>query len=67
VEEAVLRNGRAVEFGPWEIDLVREEYFESFAFQAAPVAFDEPGEYEFQLWVDDGEDPIARERMFVRE
>ena len=59
-------NGRAMDFGPWDIELIGMEYFESFAFQLLQFRIPEPGEYELQLLVDDlGDDILYRERFYA--
>ncbi|MGL6074196.1 MAG: hypothetical protein ACRC8S_08545 [Fimbriiglobus sp.] len=43
------------------------EYVQQIAFPVGPVPFREPGVYEFQIWVDGIEEPVARERILAKE
>lgn len=54
------------EFGPMAIQVSGENYVEGFAIPLADVWFAEPGIYEFQLWADGFDDPLARERVQAR-
>lgn len=42
-------------------------YMEELAYPVGPVPFREAGLYEYQLWADGTDDPIARERVLARE
>ncbi len=42
-------------------------YVEEVACPIGPVPFREAGVYEYQLWVDGIDEPIARERILARE
>lgn len=59
-------NGTELAFGPWDIELIGEDFVESFAFSVVRVRFDEPGLYEFQLWLDPFPSPVGRERILLR-
>lgn len=50
---------------PYEITGLN--YVEEFALAVGPLVFPVPGVYEFQLWANDDEFPVARERVHVRE
>jgi hypothetical protein len=54
------------EFGPWDIPVTGDRFAESYGFPLRNVPFNEAGVYEFQLWIDEFEDPLARERIEVR-
>lgn len=54
------------EFGPMAIQITGENYVEGFAIPLADVWFAEPGVYEFQLWADGFDDPLAGERVQAR-
>jgi len=41
-------------------------YLDFFTFPIGPVPFREPGLYEYQLWADGFEEPIAREWVLAR-
>jgi len=43
------------------------DFAEEYAFEMNQVPFPEIGLYEYQLWLDDNEEPIARERVIARE
>ncbi len=43
------------------------KYMEEFAYPIGPVPFREAGLYEYQLWADGFDEPIARERVMARE
>lgn len=43
------------------------EYVDEIAFPIHSVPFREPGLYEYQLWADGIDEPIARERVMARE
>lgn len=71
VEEIELGpNGDALEFPipnrrPFEITGLN--YIDEFALAVGPFSFPGPGVYEFQLWTEDADAPVARERLLVRE
>lgn len=66
VEVPLGVNDEPLNFGPWEIDLVGEEYFESFAFPLLDIHLLTAGEYEFQLILDETPDAILyRERCYA--
>jgi len=58
--------GAPREYGPWDIELIGEEFVESFAFPVVRVRFDDPGVYEFQLRLDSLPTPVGRERLLLR-
>jgi hypothetical protein len=55
------------DFGPWTVSITGENYVECFALPLTDVWFSEPSVYEFQLWVDGDDEPLARERIQARE
>ena len=59
--------GPPVEFGPWDILLTGEDFVDSFGIPLVRVPFALPGVYEFQLWADGFDEPLARERVQARE
>jgi hypothetical protein len=67
----VVDNEEVVEtrrdFGPWVVSLLGESYVECYAMALADVWFPEPAVYEFQLWADGFDEPLARERIQARE
>lgn len=64
-DEDVIETRR--DFGPWSIALVGESYVECYALPITDVWFSEPSVYEFQLWADGFDSPLARERIQARE
>lgn len=54
-------------FGPWERQVPGENYLECFGFQLDNVFLPEPGVYEFQLWADEFDEVVGRERIEARE
>lgn len=55
------------DFAPKTVAVTGESYVECFALAVAGVWFPEPGIYEFRLWVDEFDEPLARERIQARE
>lgn len=55
------------DFAPQAIAISGENYVECFALGFSDVWFTEPGVYEFQLWADGFDEPLARERIQARE
>jgi hypothetical protein len=43
------------------------DYCVAFTFPIGPVHFRETGTFEFQLWVEGYDEPLARERILARE
>ncbi len=43
------------------------DHVSEFGFPFGPVIFAQPGMYEFQLWIDEVDEPVARYRVMVRE
>jgi hypothetical protein len=62
--EDVVRTRR--DFGPNAIALTGENYVDCFALALSDVWFSEPSVYEFQLWADGFDEPLARERIQAR-
>jgi hypothetical protein len=54
-------------FGPWEVAVPGDNYVECFGLQLNNVFVPEVGVYEFQLWTDGFDEPLARERIQARE
>jgi hypothetical protein len=63
-DEEVVETRR--DFAPRLIQLSGENYVECFAFPLTDIWFPEPSVYEFQLWVDGFDEPLARERIQAR-
>jgi hypothetical protein len=55
------------EFGPWEISIPGDNYVECFGLTLTRVPYPQAGVYEFQLWADGFDGPLARERLEARE
>jgi hypothetical protein len=67
-----------MQLGPWgeprefpmpgqrSIVVTEIEYVQQVTFPISRVPFREPGVYEYQLWVDGIDEPIARERVLAR-
>jgi hypothetical protein len=53
--------------GPWEIALPGDNYVECYGFPLYNLPLAAAGVYEFQLWVDGFDEPIARERFEARD
>lgn len=53
--------------GPWDIAIPGENYVECFGFPVVGILLPRDGVYEFQLWIDGFEEPLARERIEARE
>lgn len=59
---------RAVEFGPWEIEMPEDgNYVECIGIPLGNVPFREPGVFEFQLWADGLDMMLYNERVEARE
>jgi hypothetical protein len=59
-------DGEAVEFRlPRPVVVSGLQLVDAFAVPLAGVAFPTPGLYEFQLWRDGSDEPLARERLEV--
>jgi hypothetical protein len=70
IEVHLGRNGEPREFptpGQRSVPVSELEYINEIAFPIGPVPFVEPGTYEFQLWADGYDEPIAVERVLARE
>ncbi len=70
VEVQLGRDGSPREFRPpttRPFEFSGLNFVEEFAFPIGLVPFKEAGTYEFQLWVDGLEEPLARERVLARE
>lgn len=63
--EEVLTEHR--QYGPWEIELPGDNYVECFGLELRNVFIPEAGIYEFQLWADGFDAPLAVERFQARE
>lgn len=57
----------AGEWGPWLVPVSGLELVESHAFLLKEVPFDRPGAYDFQLWADGQDEPLAAERVQIRD
>jgi hypothetical protein len=55
------------DFAPRVIQITGENYVECFAIPLTDVWFAESSAYEFQLWADGFDEPLARERIQARE
>lgn len=55
------------EFGPWDVLVTGDAFVETFGLALIRVPFREVGVYEFQVWVDGFDAPLARERLQARE
>jgi hypothetical protein len=55
------------EFGPFVLQVTGEELADAFAVAIRRVPFPAPGLYEFQLWADGTDEPLARERIQAKE
>jgi hypothetical protein len=64
-DEEVVATRR--DFTPRTVSVTGEHYVECFAIPLTDVWFPEPSVYEFQLWVDGHDEPLARERIQARE
>ncbi len=70
LEVQLGRDGNPREFRPpttRSFEISGLNFVEEFAFPIRFVPFKESGTYEFQLWVDGLEEPLARERVLARE
>lgn len=66
VEVPLGRDGEPLEFRlPRPVVVSGLQLVEAFAVPLTDVTFPEPGLYEFQLWRDDGDEPITAERLEV--
>ena len=70
VEYALGEDGDPLEYRvprerPYE--LTGLNYIEEFALAVGPLTFPDAGVCEFQLWANEFEFPVARERVYVRE
>ena len=70
--EIVVTEGDEVEqslrnYGPWEIAIPGENYVECYGLAIPNVFLAGTGIYEFQLWADGFDGPLARERFEARE
>ena len=63
-EEVVLARRELL---PWAVEVSGENFVECFAMPLTDVWFTEPSVYEFQLCADGFDEPLARERIEVRE
>lgn len=50
-------------FGPWPNAVTGGSFAESFGSPLRNAAIEEPGVYEFQLWLDEFDEPLGRERV----
>lgn len=70
-EEVQLgRNGEPREFpeqNPIRVGVSDVEFVIEIGYQIGPVGFRDPGLYEFQLWAEGIQEPIARERVLAQE
>src|ERR1051326_4201751 len=58
---------RLRDYGPWEIAIPGENYVECYGLAITNVFLAGAGIYEFQLWADEFDGPLARERFEARE
>ncbi len=70
--EIVVAEGEEVEqslrdYGPWEIAIPGENYVECYGLKISNIFLAGTGIYEFQLWADGFDGPLARERFEARE
>jgi hypothetical protein len=63
-DEEIVETRR--DFGPKTVAITGENYVECFAIAVADVWSPEPSVYEFQLWADGFDEPLARERIQAR-
>ena len=54
-----------IEWGPWLTPVTGLDLVETHAYKLFNVPFDGPGLYEFQLWLDGFDEPLAAERVQV--
>ena len=60
--EHILRH-----YGPWELAIPGENYVECYGLLIPNLFLADTGIYEFQLWADGVDGPLARERFEARE
>lgn len=54
-------------WGPWLTPITGLDLVESRVYRINNIPFAAPGVYEFQLWIDGFDEPIAGEQVFVPE